>query len=173
MSRRYKPATYKRTYPKPKFSSLMKSSNSTQTLTSGETEQIAAYDLVVNSAETATPTPTIIKFARFKMTGTVSSSIATADIGNLYYARIYIVYCPQQYTYDSYPKITAHPEYIIAHKDFTINPVQRTAFTLTSRLKRNLNSGDKIQYVIAIGKNSSLTGIVSLQFDYQYWVRSN
>lgn len=151
----------------------MKSTNSTQTLQSGQTEQIAANDLVSNSIETATPAPTVIKFARVKITGTVSTTVPTTSIGSLYYTKVFIMYCPQSYTYDSYSKITAHPEYIIAHRDLTINPTQRTSFTITSRLKRNLNSGDKIQYVIVVGKESSLTGAVSLVFDYQYYVRNN
>lgn len=163
----------RRVYPKQKFSSLMKQTNTTQTLTSGQTTQFAANDLVVNGTESSTPTPTIIKFARVKMTGTVSTSVATSEIGKLFAVRLFIVYCPQEYTYDSYSKITAHPEYIIASRDLPMNPVQRNTFTLSSRLKRNLNSGDKIQYVIAINKDSTLTGSVSLWFEYQYYVRNN
>lgn len=151
----------------------MKSGNASQTLLNNKSEQIAAYDLVSNSVESATPAPSIVKFARFKMTGTCSTSVAVTNIGNLFYARLFIVYCPQSYVYDEYSKITAHPEYIIAHRDLTLNPAQRTSFTLSSRLKRNLNSGDKIQYVIAIGKESTLTGSVGLQYDYQYWVKTN
>lgn len=163
----------RRVYPKQKYSSLMKSTNSTQTLTSGQTEQISAYDLVSNSVESATPAPTIIKFARVKMTGTVSTTVPATSIGNLYYTKLFVMYCPQSYTYDSFSKITAHPEYIIAHRDLTLNPAQRTSFTMSSRLKRNLNSGDKIQYVIVVGKESSLVGAVSMVFDYQYYVRNN
>lgn len=161
--------------PKKKWASIMKSNSFTPAaLTSGSSVKVAQYDLVINSADSATPTPIIVKTGNFKVYGTLNTDITEANIQKLWNVTGYIMYCPQGYTYtDDMTAITNHPEYIMGRTTMKFVPGQNSSFSISSRLKRNLNSGDSIKLLIAIHKDSSLTGTLNTYLNLQYYTCAN
>lgn len=137
----------------------------------------AVIDLVVNSTQSSTPTPVIIKTGNFKLqfeyqftsvpSGTVVGSSMNA----------FIVYVPEGIVLDNYTNTTsyvnAHPEYIMGMRAIDIGSASgnTNVTSLSSRLKRNLNSGDKIQLLVigklANGSTGNLNGYVNILG--QYW----
>lgn len=161
--------------PKKRWASIMKMSNSSPAaLTSGTTVKVFQHDLVINSADNATPTPIIIKTGNFKLTGTLNTDITEANINKLYNVSAYLMYCPQGYSYvDDVSAVTNHPEYIMGRTQFRYVPGQNTTCSLSSRMKRNLNSGDKVCLVVVVNKETSLTGQLLMWLNWQYYTCAN
>ena len=120
-------------------------------------------DLVVNSAETATPTPTIIKAKHFKMSvDTYVNAGATIAIGPIV---AYIMYVPQGYTLTTNTPVD-HPEWVLTWRTIdtsnsSINTGYHATVSMSSSLSRNLNSGDSIKIVL-IANNVSSTNTFTL-----------
>lgn len=150
----------------------MKSTSFTQTLTTGQTT-VTPYDLVVNSTDMSTPTPIIVKTGNFKLYGTLNTSISESDILKLWNVTAYVMYCPQGYTYSSLADITNHPEYIMGRTTLRFVPGQNSTCSLSSRMKRNLNSGDKVCLVLFTTKDSALTGSLIMYLNWQYYTCAN
>lgn len=109
-----------------------------------------AINLVENSVATATPTPTVLKTGNFKIQGDVTILNATSQAGELS-LQIYICYIPQGINVTSGTEIEnlilQHPEWIMAWKLCDIGSLAvgaQNGFTISSRLKRNLQSGDRV-----------------------------
>lgn len=142
--------------------------------------QGASNDLVVNSTSTSTPTPIIIKAGNFKVQGDayfVAGAAAQIELS------LYVVYLPEGVAPTNADQfktlITSHPEWILAWKYISANRVPQAAtdqslsFSLSSRLKRNLNSGDKI---VLLGLAVSVGNVItSANFAgmCQYWTCAN
>lgn len=103
-------------------------------------------DLCANSASTtAAPTATVIKCGNFK----ISFEVETGA-GNYQFAtgRAFIMFVPQGTIVNvDWPQL--HPEYIMAWRSLQVGG-SVNAVTMQSRLKRNLNSGDKVVVIVQV-----------------------
>lgn len=176
------PRYYRRRYtkvvrPKKKWGSNIYNFN--MNTAGNATLQGATVTLVQNSLSSTTPTPVIIKAGNFKVQGDaffVTSAATQVELS------IYVVYLPEGINPSNAAEyqalITAHPEWILAWKFVSANRVTQSAtdqsmtFSLTSRLKRNLNSGDKIALVGIATAGSSLTS-ANFAGLCQYWTCAN
>lgn len=150
--------------------------------TSGSVSAFSRIQLAQNKIEATTPTPVIIKTGNFKLQadtffgGTSSSGVSQTS------ATLYIVFVPQGVEPQTYAAAEAliqnHPEWIMAWRvlegGFT-NPsgqYDSTRFTLSSRLKRNLNSGDSVIALLLIQNLSPDQG-VQVKGKCQFWTCAN
>lgn len=121
----------------------------------------------------------IVKTGRFKFKGTVFQ-VAGADVTHL----IGLAYIPEGYTI---PQTSSsndnigecffyrHPEWILAwtRMDYN-NAAQRNEFSLSSKLKRNLNTGDQIiAFRICINRATSGQPVSSVVGTVSYVCRTN
>lgn len=144
--------------------------------------------LVSNSTESSTPTPIIIKTGNFKVQVDAVASIETTQ-RRLAGAIAMIIYLPQGYALSTASPNSAfrdlmvqHPEWIMAWKQLDFSSASGAAtsesvsVSFSSRLKRNLNSGDKIVFGVAYQGDGYLPGTVNTfmyQVAAQYWTCSN
>lgn len=133
-------------------------------------------DLVVNSTETATPTPTIIKTKHFKMSvDTYVSTPANIALGPIV---AYIMYVPQGYTLATNTPVD-HPEWVLSWRSIdTGSALAGTTYhanvTMSSSLSRNLNSGDAIKFVmVANNVNTANTYSLNAVVHFSCVVRNN
>lgn len=133
--------------------------------------------LAVGSTDTAIPTPTLIKTARYTMSyNFVLDLHASANKAPYnYVVNVYLLYVPQGWPIDpgatavnfvnKYEQlsnlITSHPEWIIAKKqlgDWSQIPGSSEGIydsrtgVMSSKLKRNLNSGDQVMLAALVSK---------------------
>ena len=140
------------------------------------TSAFLAADLVVNSAESATPTPTIIKTKHFKMSVDTYVQAGSAIIIGPIVA--YIMYVPQGYTLATTTPID-HPEWVLAWRTIdtsasNVNNGYHNSVTMSSSLSRNLNSGDTIKVVfIATNVASISTYTLNALCHFSCVVRNN
>lgn len=135
--------------------------------------------LVENSAQTSTPTPTILKVGNFKASVDVSFSYSQAPVV-LPNCTAYIVFLPEGIAISDqnalFTLISNHPEYVMAWRrldtDYASNTGSYNArsVTISSRLKRNLNSGDRVYFGV-YAANSSAT--ITVQGTVQFWTCAN
>lgn len=117
------------------------------------------------AAPVSTPAPTILKTGRFRLKGTLG-----VVFPETYSVTLFIAFVPQGYELktgvlsspgDTYPNnvFYHHPEWVIGwtRKDYS-STSQSNEISITSRLKRNLNSGDRIIVgYLAVSYSSSQT----------------
>lgn len=130
-----------------------------------------------NSIGTATPTPVIVKCGNFKVQGDVMFQTTGGGSTRPVNLNFFLIFVPEGIT-PSDALIGSHPEWIIGWRNVDVglirstseNPTATSNFSFTSRLKRNLNSGDKIVALLQSG-DSQLTA--NCVFTCQYWTCSN
>lgn len=134
------------------------------------------HTLVENSSESATPTPVIVKCGNFKVQGDIGLN-STDSVSLATYMTLYILFVPQGWADVDIETIPQkHPEWIMGWTvvDMPISSPGKTAgnkFSITSRLKRNLNSGDKVViYMSAVVTGGSTATIVG---NAQFFTCSN
>lgn len=182
---------YRRRYtrvvrPKKRWATNIKSLNDSKN-NIGSSTAYSATVLVENSSQTAfvTPTPTVLKAGNFKVQA--DASYTTAGISHVD-VRAYILFLPEGMTAASYADYDAiiknHPEWIMgwkyASRDFAVGNATTDiqTFQFSSRLKRNLNSGDQIAFVCLVtsmdasGQNVNLNNLV-VGGQAQYWTCAN
>lgn len=165
---------------KKKWASNMKTGNMSKTVASSTTDHVEDI-LVVNSAQNSTPTPVIVKTGNFKIQGDCYiSAVQGNSLSQLTQVILYVVYLPEvAVQINTATVIQDHPEWIMAWKviDFNIvgntNADNGTAFTFSSRLKRNLNSGDAIALVAIVQNGNSGSSTLLVKYAAQYWTCSN
>lgn len=120
-------------------------------------------------APNAPPTPIIIKAGNFKIKGDGTASASGA-------VNVFIMYLPESWgttETDLNSAVSSHPEWVMGWTTLNISSAAGNdvnAFSITSRLKRNLNSGDRIVlFVQPVGGNKSFT----LAFTAQFFTRAN
>ena len=130
-----------------------------------------------NSVGTATPTPVTLKCGNFKVQGDVMWNIAGGGSSRPTNLNFFLIFVPEGIT-PSDSLIGSHPEWVIGWKTLDTGVVLSTSqnsvasanFTFSSRLKRNLQSGDKVVAILQSG-DSQLTA--QCVFTAQYWTCSN
>lgn len=171
---------YRRTIvraPKRKWGSNIASFNSVTT--GNPASQFASFKLVGNSAQSSNPTPVILKVGNFKIQGDVFVTPGAASSKTA--VSIYIIYIPEGITLSSADNarglVIAHPEWVMAWKFINSNVSTGTAnengesFTFSSRLKRNLNSGDSI-HLLCLAESDNLNSAVFTGMA-QFWTCAN
>lgn len=110
--------------------------------------EFASYQLIAkNSTDTSVPVPSVIKVKNFRVS--IDTSAASQSTSGLSYINAYLMYVPEGITLNT-DTIKNHPEWIISWKginNLAHNDKDNTV--LTSRLSRNLNSGDGIYLIFA------------------------
>lgn len=140
--------------------------------------------LAQNKTEANSPTPVVIKTGNFRLQADMQFIVSTSGgISTTPVATLYIVYAPQGWLLDTSQSASAlianHPEWIMAWKVLETNYVltesrgsDSVRFTLTSRLKRNLNSGDTVAAVILY--DNLATGVTGqIRGKCQFWTCAN
>ena len=111
------------------------------------------FALAENKTQTFAPTPTIIKTANFRAQGILSFSVESDSTTETLITNLncYIIYLPEGVGTVTRDIVNAHPEWIMGWTKINIvdpagnNNNYATKFSVTSKkLKRNLNSGDKV-----------------------------
>ena len=170
MPRYYKyKSNYKKVYPRKKWASNILTMNTLVTLGSGQKSANSTETLCINSTQSTTPTPVMVKFGRVKVKGDVRTDI---DSNNNYVSGImYVVFCPQGMTVDQF-LIDNHPEYIMGWTQISLD--SGNTFSFSSSLKRNLNSGDKIAILFLVNSVNSVQAVRNFNFYYtvQFWTTS-
>lgn len=111
-----------------------------------------SYQLLAkNSTDTTVPVPSIIKVKNFRVS--IDTSVpSVANYPN--YLNVYLMYIPEGVTMTS-DTPRNHPEWILAWKGINaISHADKEGIVLSSRLSRNLNSGDGV-YLLFSGNSSS------------------
>lgn len=173
--RRYFRYYPRRTVPKKKWASNLISET-----VSGATAQTRWATLVENKAQANAPTPTIIKCGNFKVQGDFYGNVNNPATNVFPNAVVYILFVPEGWTEADLANIpTQHPEWIMGWSRINADalPLSSTAitnaskFTISTRLKRNLNSGDKVIFLMS--NPSSYLQSSSCSFTAQFWTCAN
>lgn len=176
---------YRRTIvraPKKKWGSNIINISSQISNTTGQIANGFHYIVLAqNKTETTVPTPVIIKTGNFKLQGDLYFSY-TATGGTQVVATLYILYIPQgmepQTANGAETLVQNHPEWIMAWKvleggaTLGNRSLDSNRFTVTSRLKRNLNSGDSVISLLIV-ENLNTDHTVFLKGKCQFWTCAN
>lgn len=136
--------------------------------------------LAVNKTETNSPTPVVVKTGNFRAqfdliaTGVLQTSDMT----------MFIIYIPEGIAPVGALAVkdimVKHPEWIIAWKkldlEYNSTTTATTAnqrITMSSRLKRNLNSGDRIDVYLFSTLDTSQNATVAIRGMCQFWTCAN
>ena len=171
MARYYKyKRYYKKVYPRKKWASNIKSDYLNMTLTTASNSAETSAVLCTNAVQTANPTPVIIKFGRLKIKGDIRYS--ATNVAQFTSATLYVVFVPQGND-PSLELISDHPEYLLGWTCISLD--SGSNFSLTTALKRNLNSGDSIQILCKINTTTTPSQNITYNFFYtaQYWITSS
>lgn len=177
-------ARYRRRYrtivraPKKKWATNIYRFN--QPATGTTTAQFAIIPLVQNAAQSSSPTPVIVKTGNFKIQGDVSSAVSAAGPVDI---SVYVMYMPEGVAPTDaggiQNLINAHPEWVMAWKFISGNSAvvagleNHETYTFSSRLKRNLNSGDRIQLLCLANSSNQILTTVRFTGLAQYWTCAN
>lgn len=149
------------------------------------------HEITQNSTASSTPTPSIVKVGNFQVKMYISCVPSEATVERImYYLRAYIMFVPEGVTVTG-AWMNQHPEYILAKggkasSAFTHATAINQAGTevpynsakalvnlqFSSRLKRNLNTGDKIMLVL-IGNAVSRACAYTMYGDVQFFACTN
>ena len=158
----------------------------TGTATPLESKVGIIQEICSNAVQEGAPTPVIIKTGNFKVQLDVSVYETGGNIG----AAAYLMYLPEGvwlsnasykdwYEYLS-QVILKHPEWIMAWKQLGFqegrsSTIDYDKVTFSSRLKRNLNSGDKIFLLLLVDSDSSTAPLNSViaRGIVQFWTCAN
>lgn len=105
----------------------------------------------------------------------IQFSVESAEAANISNVQVFIIYVPQGFTLAANTPYD-HPEWIMASR-LIGNPVTRSptginSYTISTRLARKLDTGDKISFMV-IGENGNATSILSLRGLIRYNTKAN
>lgn len=161
----------------------------------GAARVLCANSIEVDDGLTVSPTPTIVKTGNYKIQCDASVTTSSAVFVRL---MLYIMYIPegvfipssadtpkQRYEADFISLkniVNRHPEWILAWRQFGADFINSSAnlerVSFSSRLKRNLNSGDQICAVILanedviVGEVGPITRVM-INGTCQFWTCNN
>ena len=171
MARYYKYRKYyaKRVYPRKRWASNIKQDTVIVPLPTNATSVHEHVLLCQNSAQTSTPTPVVLKFGRLKLKGDIRFS--ATNVAQFTSVNVYVVFVPQGNTLDT-TLISNHPEYVIGWTVCSLDT--GSSFSLTTTLKRNLNSGDSVQVLFVVNSTQPPSQVINYNFVYtaQFWTTS-
>lgn len=163
MSRRYK---YKPKYsyrPKRKWNSNWNADDINLNMpdvstTSSYTKAVTNKELIVNPTQTLTGASTSIVKVKNVKVQLSTSGVPDASNLSVYTMQVAIVFCPEGITPSS-DLLERHPEWIMAYRMLTMDASMTIPinFSISSRLSRNLNSGDTIYLTVITRRVSAET----------------
>lgn len=133
---------------------------------SANAQVVNTQTLAQNSSNASTaPTSTIIKCGNFKCV--VDVNITSAFNGS---GRLYIMFVPQSVSIGGTDTgfVKAHPEWIMCWRGFEPGTNGLQAVSMQSKLKRNLNSGDRIVLVSEIFNYASTSSTAVMHITCSY-----
>lgn len=176
------PRYYRRRYtrvvrPKKKWATNLVDVNAEGTV---DTNKVMFVNtLCQNSTQAGVPTPVVVKAGNFKLQCDAFFTLSQASVVEV---SLYVVYVPEGsylITVDQGKEfIDKHPEWILAWKYATFDYVSGTTnietINVSSRLKRNLNSGDSIK-LLAFGVTGTGTTFSNrgISGKCQFWTCAN
>lgn len=141
-------------------------------------------DLCTNSTQSTSPTPVIVKTGNFKLR--LDAQLTTPGgmtISSWPSVSYYVMYVPEGFVFTATPShaelisyITKHPEWIIAYSVAGSNTTASSRWDLetcsfSSRLKRNLNSGDKVVLIAVQEEDNALD--LDVRGVVRFWTCAN
>lgn len=160
---------YKKVFPKKRWASNIKSDNVDMTLNTSSTTVFRDVLLCKNAVQTDYPTPVILKFGRLKLKGDIRYS--QTNVAQFTSCNVYCLFVPQGST-PTIELISNHPEYLLGWT--TVSLDSGSTFSMTSTLKRNLNSGDGIYVLFSIEttQTPSQSILYNMFYTAQFWTTS-
>lgn len=132
--------------------------------------------LVQNSSQTSQPTPVIVKCGNFKVQGDVYVQVTGSTPSRPIPLIFYILFVPEGVT-PSDSLVGNHPEWIMGWTAIDSGIIFSASaensgnkFSITTRLKRNLNSGDRI---VALLQSRDASATAQAAYTCQYWTCAN
>ena len=138
--------------------------------------------LVSNSAQASSPTPTILKVGNFKISADVVFKTSGSNADYNFSCMAYILYVPEGWESSASAfnnLISKHPEWIMATKTLGVTSTTSSqnyteTLNLSTRLKRNLNSGDQVVFYLQFSSPGSITvSSASITGNCRYWTCAN
>ena len=179
MARYYKyKRYYKPVYPRKRWASNIGNLTTRIAFSAGQTSSVGSTEICSNAAQTATPTPVLLKFGRCKIKIDLQPITMPATGANSLSMVAYLTFVPQGVNMGesqvAYNLIKNHPEYVMAWQQVSLDsPV---TMTISSKLKRNLNSGDGIYIIFVAGVNNEHPPQASIVYGvsatYQFYTTS-
>lgn len=166
---KYRRTYAKRVYPRKRWASNIKEGSSVLTIPTTTNVVQQVVDLCTNSTDSSTPNPVLIKFGRIKLKGDIRYSDKNA--ASFTSGTIYAIYVPEGAS-PTYNLVTQHPEYILGWTCISMD--SGNSFSLTTALKRNLNTGDRICLIFRVNTVSNPSQEITyvLYYNCQYWTTS-
>ena len=171
---------YFRYYPRTRVAKKKWASNFKTYYLSSDTSPYVPYQVLVeNKQQDGAPTPTVIKCGNFKVQGDVNLS-NVSSFPDVLYMRAFVLFVPEGWNMNLLSDIPLqHPEWIMSWTviDLPIAAAQAASggnkFSFSSRLKRNLNSGDKVVVYFQSDVLVSPGPTTQINFSAQYWTCAN
>ena len=156
-------------YPRKRWASNIKSDVASLSLLTTTTSSFVTSVVCQNASQSSTPTPVIVKFARLKLKGDIRFS--ATNVSQFTSGMVYAVFVPEGNSLNA-DLVANHPEYILGWTVLSMD--SGNSFSLTSTLKRNLNSGDSIRLLWTIDTTTTPSQNITYNFYYtlQYWTTS-
>lgn len=178
---------YRRTIiraPKKKWASNYVGLDSDEVTYGTDGSFVYSKPLAGNAVEGIPPTPVIVKTGNFKVQFDLVINVAVSSIAS---AQAYVIFIPEGYFQTVTPTtnmwlnaVTKHPEWIMMWRqlDFgavgTIGSIDTSVVKMSSRMKRNLNSGDQIYFLIlGLGEFAGVTQKAAIRGAAQFWTCAN
>lgn len=142
---------------------------------------VPAVSLASNNIQAANPTPTILKVGNFKVSADLTFTATQTATGYIPAVVAYILYVPEGWPTGEAASfnnlIRSHPEWIMATKTMGANSRIDSVFpvdtlNMSTRLKRNLNSGDKIYLYFNFNTTATISSI-TITGTCRYWTCAN
>ena len=170
--------SYRRMYPRKRWATNIGSLNTRVAFSSGQTSSVGSTLVCRNSNQTANPTPVLLKFGRCKCKIDVQPITIPTDSVNSLSLVAYLTFVPQGVnmgnSQPAYDLIKNHPEYIMGWQQISLD--SPSSMTISSKLKRNLNSGDGIYLIFVAETNQEhppqASIVYGLSCTYQFWTTS-
>lgn len=177
MARSYRRRYYKRVYPRKRWASNIGTVSTRISYTHDQPVSFGYLELCKNSIQASNPTPVLIKFGRCKAKFDITPLVTAAN-QNTMFCIVYLMFVPQGIDLGQpdivQPFVRNHPEYIMAWQQISLD--SPSSLTLSSKLKRNLNSGDSVQLIFHSGINTEFPPSANLSYGitctYQFYTTS-
>lgn len=171
MPRRYYRSRKIYRYPKRKWATRMTNQNGALSINADTQLANRQFVIVNNSQDIDSPTPTIVKCGNPNISIELAIQLSAAGSTD---ATAFLIYTPELALSNDADFsacrsfIEAHPEYIMAWKRFDGNSysseISCNTVILTSRLKRNLNTNDRLRLIILASCITSGVHIVGTRY---------
>lgn len=166
---KYRRSYVRKVFPRKRWASNIKSEKLDMTLNTESHYIFKNTLLCTNSIQTSSPTPVILKFGRLKLKGDIRFS--QNNVSQFTSCMIYVMFVPEGLV-PTIDLISQHPEYLMGWTSVSLD--SGSTFSMSTVLKRNLNSGDAIYLLWNIDTTTTPSQNITYNLFYtaQYWTTS-